>query len=237
MAAQLPVDPAPTIDSGDEQTFLGLVTGSSLEAWTGQTTGISAEPWRAVYPSSSYVVTLRRPPAPAGADGWEIECRAFVTVAPYHFGRAAGYGYLLLDVLLRPTLDEPPPPILSVRELFDLMFMLPAALVDQVGAKLFQRLSRGVDSEVLSATVLVQSYGAPLGAFVKLDQGGWSRAEGSYDRQGGEWELTDYRELVTPDDRAASLRTWFKKLLRDSGIRGHEASIDAMPPPNLPKLG
>jgi hypothetical protein len=234
IAAELPVDPPPTIDSDDEQALLDLVAGSSLEAWVEQSTTPSEGGWRAVDPTSSYVVTLRRPPARSATDGWEVECRAFVTVAPYHSLRAVGHGILLLDVLFRPTVEEPQPPILSLRELFDLMFMLPDALVDHVGASLFQRLNRGASSRVMSATVLVQSYGLPLGGFVKLEQDGWSRAEGSHDRQGAEWEPGEYCDLVSPERRAATLRAWFKKLLRDSGIRGHEAEIDAVPTPDLP---
>ena len=235
LAAQLPEDPAPTIDSDDEETFLSLVAGSSLEAWAEQTTSAGTGTWRAVDPSDSFVVTLRRPPAPSAVDRWQIECRAFVTVAPDHYGTASGRGNLLFDVLFRPTVEESQPPSLSLQELFELMFMLPAALVDQVGAPLFERLSRGADSTVLSTTTLVQSYGLALGGFVKLEQDGWGRAEGSHDRQGGEWEPTDCPDLLSPERRADSLRVWFKKLLRDSGIRGHDAEIDAMPVPQLPE--
>jgi hypothetical protein len=236
MAARLPVEPAPAIDSDDEQAFLDLVAGSSLEGWVEQATITPGERWRPVHPSGTYSVTLRRPPAPSDADGWEVGCQAFLTVAPYHFGRVAGHGYLLLDVLVRPTADEPVPPMLSVQELFDQMVMLPAVLVAEVGGMLFPRLSRGADSDVLSAIVLVQSYGRSLGGFVKLEHDGWTRTEGSHDRQGGEWEPIDYAELVSPDRRAESLRAWFKKLLRESGIRGHEADIDGMPTPVLPDV-
>src|SRR5581483_11060972 len=100
---------------------------------------------------------------------------------------------------------------------------------------LFQRLSGGVDSTVLSTTTLVQSYGLALGGFVQLEQDGWRRAEGSYDRQGGEWEPRDFPDLLSPERRADSLRVWFKRLLRDSGIRGHDAAIGAMAVPQLPE--
>ena len=235
LAAQLPQDPAPTLDSDDEETCLTLVAGSSLEAWAERTTSAGTGTWRAVDPSNSFVVTLRRPPAPSRVGGWQIECRAFVTVAPDHYGTASGYGTLLLDVLFRPTVEELQPPNLTLQELFDLMFMLPVALVDQVGAPLFAGLSRGADSSVLATTTLVQSYGQALGGFVKLEQDGWRRAEGSHDRQGCEWEPTGYPDLLSPERRADSLRVWFKKLLRDSGIRGHDAEIDAMPVPQLPE--
>jgi hypothetical protein len=235
LAAQLPKDPVPTIDSDDEETFLRLVAGSSFEAWAEQTTSAGSGTWRAVDPSNSYVVTLRRPPVPSAVDGGQIECRAFVTVAPDHNRTASGYGNLLLDVLFRPTFEESQPPILTLQQLFELMFMLPAALVDQVGAPLFERLSWGADSTVLSTTTLVQSYGLALGGFVKLEQDGWRRAEGSHDRQGGEWEPVNYQDLLSSERRADSLRVWFKKLLRDSGIRGHDAEIDAMAVSQLPE--
>jgi hypothetical protein len=227
MAARLPVDPAPAIDANDERTFLDLVSASSLEGWAEQATSVPGEPWRAIYPSSSYVVTLRRPAVRLDAEGWELECRAFVTVAPYHFGGVgAGHGFLLLDTLLRPIADASP--VLDLAALAELMFMLPDALAGQIGAELFRLLSRGARSDVLGVSVLLQSYGATLGRFVELDNDGWSRTEGSYEQGGGEWELRDYHELVSPHARAASLRRWLKKLFRDSGIRGHDASVDSM---------
>jgi hypothetical protein len=236
IAAQLPEDRAPMIDSCDEQAFLDLVPGSSLEAWAEQVTISSAQGWRSIEPASSSVVTLRRPPAPSVIDGWEVECRAFVTVAPYPSLRPVGHGIVILDVLFRPTGDEQRAKILTLGDLFDLLFVLPAALVGQIGMHLFERLSRGAGSTVLSATVVAQSYGLPLGAFVELQKDGWSRAEGSHDRHGAEWEPTDHADLASPERRADAIREWLKKLVRDSGIRGHEAEIEALPTPELPTL-
>lgn len=99
---------------------------------------------------------------------------------------------------------------------------------------LFERLGRGARSNVLSATVLIQSYGLPLGTFIELRKEEWSRAEGSYDRHGAEWEPTDRADLASPEPRADAIRHWLKRLLRDSGIRGHEAEIDDLPVPELP---
>jgi len=236
IALQLPVGAAPTIDSSDEQAFSDLMAGSSLEAWAEQATSLSAPEWRSIEPTSSSVVTLRRPPTPSVIDGWEVECRAFITVTPYPSLRPVGHGILIIDVLFRPTGDEQRAKILTLRDLFDLFFVLPAALVDQIGMHLFERLGRGAGSNVLSATVVAQSYGLPFGAFVELQRDGWSRAEGSQDRHGAEWEPTDHADLVSPERRAAAIRGWLKKLLRDSGIRGHEAEIEALPTPELPTL-
>ena len=236
IAGQLPEDPPPMIDSSDEQAFLDLVAGSSLEAWAEQATTPSAQRWRSIDPTSSSVVTLRRPPTPSLIDGWEVECRAFLTVTPYHWGRPAGHGFLIIDVLFRPTGDEGRAEILTLHDLFELLFVLPAAVVDQIGTHLFERLSRGAGSNVLSATVVAQSYGLPLGTFVELHKDGWSRAEGSHDRHGAEWEPTEHAEIASSDRRAHAIREWLKKLLRDSGIRGHEAEIEAMPAPGLPTL-
>ena len=124
-------------------------------------------------------MTLRRPPTPSVIDGWEVECRAFVTVTPYPSVRPVGYGILTIDVLFRPTGEEQPAKILTLRDLFELFFVLAHALVDQIGRRGFDRLNRGAGSDVLSATVLMQGHGLPLGAFVELQKAGWSRAEGS----------------------------------------------------------
>jgi hypothetical protein len=234
VAAPLPTDPMPEIGSDDEEAFLNLAASSSLEEWASTNTHGPNEPWRVASPSDSYVVTLRRPAAPFRVDDWKLETRAFLTVAPYHRGTAPGHGYLLLDVLLRPTVDEPAQPALDMKSLFDLMLMLPSALIDEIGAPLFEQLNHGSEFEILSTTQLLQTYSWTLGRFVRLDQEGWTRSEGSHERHGAGWEPADLQELRSSPQRAASLRVWLKKLLRDSGIRGHDSVIDSLVAAQLP---
>ena len=231
LAASLPRDTASMIESDDEQRILDRVQHSSLEAWMARATGGSVKDWRAIDPTSSTVVTLRRSSAQSAVGDWQIEGRAYITVTPDHSLRPVGYGLLFLDVIFRPASDEVAPRPLALHELFELLLALLAALVDDVGPGEFDQLGPGANSAVLGAALMLQSYGLPLGASVELDKAGWSRVEGSRDRIGGEWEPSDYAELATPDGRGVALRAWLKRLLRDSGIRGHEKDVDAMQVP------
>lgn len=94
IAGQLPGSSPPMIDSSDEKVFLDLVKASSLEAWAKSVTSRS-EGWRSIEPTSSSVVTLRRPPTASVIDGWEVECRSFVTVTPYPSLQPVGHGILI----------------------------------------------------------------------------------------------------------------------------------------------
>jgi len=177
-------------------------------------------------------VSLRRPVAPSSLEGWTVEGHAFLTLAPYRSMGATGRAFLILDVIFRPAADDAATAVLRVHELAELVGTLLSALVDEVGPAMFTRFNQRPDWELLAAAVLVSSTAGMLGDFVDLHEDGWGRAEGALDRQGAEWLPESYSEIETPEQRAATVRDWIKKLLRDSGIRGHELDIDAMPVPS-----
>jgi hypothetical protein len=229
-ALRVPEDNEPLLATEDEHRFLELIRASALETWivTATSTGrpaSSGPAWRSVYPTTSTVVTLRRPPVALAFGGWTAEGRAGYNVRPYGSTGARGMAWINVDVVVRPE-GEPTPnrwPF-GPEDLFSVICAELSSLLD--GGLARSALAGISRPSLLAIATVVVATGARLGDFVLMMRPSWHQAEGALEAPGGEWPLRDHADVADPARREATVRRWIKTLLRDSGISGHEGDID-----------
>jgi len=109
-----------------------------------------------------------------------------------------------------------------------------SSLLDEVGPAIIPQVTARSDFELLSVGAVVLPTAAMLSEFVLFGGRRWQRAEGSGDVPGAEWYPRSRDEIDDPTQRAANIRQWITRILRDSGfVRGYERDIDLLRPPRL----
>ena len=240
IAGRIPRDPEPFLSSDDEQAYEDAVANSFVESWllNGTSHSRRASPehwWRAVEPTRSTVVSLLRPRAPMIIDGWTLEGRSSLSIRPSQSIEPPGWAVLTVDAVIRPTSDEPRSRPLALEEFAGLIYTQLTSLLDELAPATFPRVAATDGYEILAIAMVTTASGMSFSDFVALSRSNWGRAEGSYDPSGAEWEPTSFSQIDGPDSRAATVRAWVSKLLRDSGFRGHEADVSRFEMPQLQK--
>ncbi len=236
-AVAIPTRPEPAIDTENEELFEQLLADSRLERWIVAAT--SRRPrlppnafWRWVHPTRSTIVTHQRPPIVTVFGGWTVEGRAAINLRPNLTIEPAGTAWVNVDIVVRPDAE---PATASLALSLEDLFLLVCTEFDTVIEHLVPAMSRQLDStstdELRAIEMVLSVTGASMAEFVPLMRSAWRRAEGAFDPQGADWSLEEVSALEDKDVRTETARSWFKRLLRDAGIRGHERAIDAFPPP------
>ncbi len=227
--------PEPTVTTESEEIFEQLLGDSQLEQWivdgTSRSRPLPANSfWRSVYPTRSTIVTLQRPATTMFPVGWTIEGKAGLNLRPHLSVQPVETAWVNVDAVIRPDTDQAPRSLaLSLEDLFSLFHAELGTLLEDLVPEMVPRLTGRATYELRAVTSILSATGASLGDFVPLVRSDWRRAEGAFDPQGGEWSLEDFSEVEDTEQRTNTVRRWFKTLLRDAGIRGHERFIDALP--------
>jgi hypothetical protein len=231
----VPKQSQPTIGSRQRESFEKLIRDSSFEKWIktatmpwSQTSGRNIS-WRPASPTRSTILTLARTGSHTYPPDWLIDARAVINLAPNHSTQPAGLTWVNLDLIVRPDQSHEPQSLpLSLDDLFSVLCVQLITLLDETLPSFIPEVTayalHAVDS-VLTTT------GASLGDFVPLMRSGWHRIDDAHDPPGCEWGFEDYRDIESPEQRAAIVKSWLKTLLLDAGISGHEPSIDSLAMP------
>jgi hypothetical protein len=185
----------------------------------------------------SWIVTLRRPAVRFQVQKeWTIDAQAQITLRPTTGPVPAGWLTLLLDAVVRPTTSAGAPSRpLSLQDFYELLYVMLSSLLDEIGPRAVTALTGSFD--LLALAAVATPTGAMFNDFVPFDWINGERAEGSGDVPGAQWTAKTLDEIADPEARAASLRAWLVRILRDSGfIRGYERDIDQLEPPRLPPV-
>lgn len=238
LAARMPTEDEVGVGSAEHEAFENAVTNSLLERWiVAETTVRGHVPyehsWRPVDPTTSWVITLKRPPARLQfQDEWTVDAQAQLSLRPT-VGGGAGWMTMILDSVIRPAREElsgsrP----LSFQEFFELIYVMVSSLLDEIGPAIAKPLA-GV-FELLAVSVVAIPTGGMFNDFVPFDGINGERADGSRDVPGAQWSPKSRAEIDDPMARAASIRAWITRILRDSGfIRGYERDVELLEVPSL----
>lgn len=240
LAARVPTEHELGIGPSEHEAFEEAVATSLFEHWIlGQTTlrGRAGYErfWRAVDPTMSWIVTLKRPAVSLQIQkGWTVDAQAQLSLRPDPLPGVAGWLTLILDAVVRPAdevVERSRP--LGLQELFELIYVMTASLLDEIGPASVKPLAGRY--ELLSFAVIITPTGATFNDFVPFDWISGDRADGSRDVPGAEWSPSSQAEIDDPEARADGIRRWITRILRDSGfIRGYEADIERLQPPTPP---
>jgi hypothetical protein len=242
LAARVPVDPEPIFRSREQQEFEDAVATSTLESLVLDLTSPLRRTtwehfWRRVDPTKSWIVTLGRPPATLIVDGWTAEARAAISLR--HSPSVVPLDWLILnlDVAIRPrhaVLSAEQHVPLSLDDVFALLYVPMAALLEGVAPRILPGITGMRDYELLAVGLLLIPNGDELSRYVRLDFNAGGRAQDACDASGIEWYARSLDEVDAPDARAATIRRRVDALFSDGGYWDYEDSVERLEVPRLP---
>lgn len=238
-AAAAPTAPEPKFRSEDQDVFEGALDASSLERLLHSMTSplprrTEALSWQLVEPTKSWILTASRPAARMIVDGWTIEGRASVTLKPAPSIGPPGWLILVLDAAIRPV-DDSDPAVrgkewtpLSLDEFAELLYVLLATLLDEVGPAIVGRIT---DSPPLAISCLALPNGDELTRYLRLERYAHRRVDGATGPHAIDWHVTSMADVETPEARFAAIRDRVEELFADGGYRGYESALTQLSVP------